>query len=108
MIDISKIEGFEWDKGNSSKNKEKHNVSKDECEEVFFNQPVRFFDDEIHSKTEKRYGILGKTNKGRKIVVFFTVRSKRIRVISARSQGIKDKKVYNEVEQAFIKEYEVK
>jgi len=103
MIDIFKIKGFDWDKGNIDKNKDKHNVSKDECEEAFLNQPARFFDDDIHSKNEKRYGLLGKTNKGRKIVVFFTVRNQKIRVISARDQGIKDRKIYEEVELAFKK-----
>ena len=101
MIDIAKIKGFAWDKGNINKNKDKHNVSKDECEEAFLNQSAHFFDDEIHSKNEKRYGLLGKTNKGRKLVVFFTIRSQKIRVISARDQGIKDKKIYEEVELTF-------
>lgn len=103
MINISKIKGFDWDKGNIDKNKDKHNISKAECEEAFLNQPVRFFDDDIHLKNEKRYGLLGKTNKGRKIVVFFTVRSQKIRVISARDQGIKDRKIYEDVELAFKK-----
>jgi len=108
MFAIAKIKGFEWDEGNISKNKEKHKVSKEEAEEVFLNQPVRFFDDEVHSKSEKRYGLLGKTNKGRKLVVFFTIRSNKVRVISVRAQGIKDREIYEAVEQIFKKESEVK
>ncbi len=101
IFDPSKIEGFEWDEGNLDKNKKKHKVDYKECEEVFLNEPVRVFDDEIHSKTEKRYGALGKTNAGRCLVIFFTIRNKRIRVVSARDQGKKDRKVYEEVEREF-------
>lgn len=100
-LDLSKIEGFEWDKGNIEKNKLKHHVNKEECEEIFLNQPVRIFDDEVHSKLEKRYGALGKTNKGRRLVIFFAVRKNKIRVISARNQGKKDRKVYQEVEEPY-------
>lgn len=97
-FDLSKIEEFEWDEGNIEKNKDKHGVEREECEEAFTNQPVRIFDDEVHSAKEKRYGVLGKTNNGRCLVVFFTIRSKKIRVISARDQGKKDRKIYEEVE----------
>ena len=66
MINLSQLEGFEWDRGNSDKNKDKHDVEKDECEAIFFNQPVIIFSDAQHSTTkEKRYGALGKTNEGR-------------------------------------------
>lgn len=106
-FDIAKIEGFDWDKGNIDKNRIKHNVFKEECEQMFLNQPLRIFDDEVHAKQEKRYGALGKTNKGRCLVIFFTVRSHRIRVISARDQGKKDRKIYQEAERQFKKESEV-
>lgn len=102
-FDISKIEGFEWDQGNIEKNKLKHNVNKEECEEAFLNQPLRIFDDEIHSGAEKRYGLLGKTNKQRRLVVFFTIRDNKIRVISTRDQGKKDRKIYDEIENQYKK-----
>lgn len=107
-FDFSKLEGFEWDQWNVNKNWEKHKVDYKECEEIFINEPVRIFDDNIHSKSEKRYAALGKTNKGRCLVVFFTIRKKKIRIISARDQGQKDRKVYEETEKEFIKEREVK
>lgn len=102
-FDIYKIEGFEWDQGNIEKNELKHNVNKTECEEVFLNQPLRIFDDEIHSGVEKRYGLLGKTNKQRRLVVFFTIRANKIRVISTRDQGKKDRKIYDEIENQYKK-----
>ena len=100
-FNISKISGFDWDKGNLEKNRIKHNVTKEECEEIFFNQPLQIFDDEVHSKNEKRYGALGKTNKGRKLVAFFTIRKNKIRIISARNQGNRDKKLYQEIEEIY-------
>lgn len=102
-FDISKIEGFEWDKGNVDKNKIKHEVEKKECEEVFFSQPLEIFDDEVHSRTEKRYGALGKTSLGRSLTIFFTIRKNKIRVISAYDQGKKDRKLYLEIEKEFKK-----
>lgn len=93
-FDILSIEGFDWDKGNSEKNRIKHKVRKEECEEVFFNKPFRIFDDQVYSKTEKRFGALGRTDKGRLLAVIFTVRSRMIRVISARDQGHRDRRAY--------------
>ncbi len=99
MIDFSKIEGFEWDKGNSEKNKNKHSVEKDECEAIFFNLPLIIFYDEQHSTAkEKRYGALGKTNEDRKLAIYFTIRNNKIRIISARDQGKKDKETYSKEE----------
>ncbi len=101
--DLTKIDGFEWDEGNSLKNKIKHDVESKECEEVFLNEPLRFFDDDIHSGNEKRYGVLGKTNNGRKLTMFFTIRKYKIRVISAYDQGKNDRKIYALVEVEFEK-----
>ena len=57
------LEGFEWDKGNSHKNWINHNVANSECEEVFFNQPLIVSHDSKHSINEKRYYVLGHTEK---------------------------------------------
>ena len=95
---ITSIEGFDWDTGNSEKNWVKHNVRKNECEEVFFNKPVRIFDDNVYSKTEKRFGALGRTDRGRRLTIIFTVRKKMIRVISARDQGHHDRKIYDAIQ----------
>ncbi len=94
---------FDWDKGNSNKNKIKHNVEDRESEETFSNQPLVIFEDKTHSQQEERWGALGKTNEGRKLAVYFTVRNNRIRVISARDQSQKDRAVYINLEQQQIK-----
>lgn len=98
---LTSIEGFEWDCGNIDKNWTKHRVRKEECEEVFFNKPLRIFNDSVYSKNEKRYGALGKTNAGRRLTIIFTIRKKMIRIISARDQGKKDRMFYITIEQKF-------
>lgn len=85
---------FDWDEYNKDKNWEKHRVDFRECEQVFFNEPVKFFPDPKHSKTEKRLVAYGKTNKGRKLTVVFTIRNKKVRVISARPMSRKERRIY--------------
>lgn len=79
--------GFEWDEGNRFKNWLKHNVSINECEEIFSNEPLIILPDTQHSGSEKRILALGKTNQGRKLTIVFTIRKKFLRVISGRNQN---------------------
>jgi|SRR3990167_2066120 len=88
------IEGFDWDEGNITKNLAKHSVSVKECEEVFLNIPWVIYLDQKHSIKEKRYVILGKTNQGRQLQIVFTIRTVIIRVISARNQSRKERRLY--------------
>lgn len=96
MDSLSQVEGFEWDQSNIEKNWEKHRVSYLECEEVFFNQPLLVQEDEIHSKYEPRYYVLGRTNDGRHLFIVFTIRRNRIRVISARNMSRRERRIYRE------------
>ncbi|MCO6453343.1 MAG: BrnT family toxin [Caldilineales bacterium] len=96
MIDLNQIEGFEWDDGNQTKNWVGHQVSTTECEEVFFNLPLLLVDDIRHSQVEKRCYVLGQTNADRRLFIAFTVRTKRIRVISARDMSRKERQKYAE------------
>lgn len=91
-------EGFEWDKFNAGKIREKHRVLPSECEQVFFNRPLVVSGDREHSAKENRYYALGQTDAGRKLFVVFTVRKKRLRVISARAMSRKERKVYEDYE----------
>ena len=90
--------GFDWDDGNIEKNWRKHRVSPAECEQVFFNRPLVVQDDASHSKTEKRFYTLGKTDLDRKLFLVFTIRNNLIRVISARDMSRKERRVYNHEE----------
>jgi len=88
--------GFDWDEGNFLKNWESHGVSHLEAEQVFFNEPILLYVDEKHSKRESRWYVLGRSDEQRKLMVVFTVRNKKIRVISARSMSRKERKIYEE------------
>lgn len=94
-LDISKIEGFDWNKGNLEHIK-KHNINYRECEEAFFNKPLIVNEDESHSQTEERFRVYGQTDKSRLLFVIFTVRGNKIRVISARNQNRKERREFQE------------
>lgn len=97
MTDLTRITGFDWDKGNARKN-EKHGVAPAEAEQVFFNQPLLLLDDVRHSQTEPRFQALGKTHDGRLLHITFTVRENgtKIRVISARDIHRKERIIYEQ------------
>jgi len=95
---LDECSGFDWDKYNSYKNWSKHNVSKNECEEIFFNQPLIIADDIRHSNSERRFFSLGKTDRERKLFIVFTVRENLIRVISARDMTTTEKRKYKRYE----------
>ena len=92
---LSQLEGFDWDKGNSYKSILKHKVSAQESEEVFANKPLIILPDETHGQpVETRFHAFGKTLEGRLLLVSFTIRTKKIRVISARPMNAKEREFY--------------
>ena len=84
---------FEWDKHNIE-HVRIHKVEPGECEQVFFNIPLTVEIDVIHSRDEKRYFAIGKTNMNRTLVVIFTVRKIKMRVITARDADKKERMRY--------------
>ena len=98
MIDWARIEGFDWDEGNSRKSVDKHDVTQAEAEQVFFNEPLLVAEDARHSDREARLHALGCTDADRLIHVTFTLRrdDTMIRVISARSMHRKERRRYEQ------------
>jgi hypothetical protein len=96
VITIKEPYEFEWDKGNKDKNWLKHKVKNEECEEIFFDKKKKILKDVLHSGKEKRFIILGKTKKERLLFVVFTIRNKKVRVISARDVNKKEVILYEE------------
>lgn len=94
--DFTKIEftDFDWDEGNRQKNWLKHKVRLEECEEIFYNEPIRIYKDLHHSELEVRLVAYGRTDMGRKLTVVFTLRKTKIRIISARDQSRKERRFY--------------
>ena len=52
---LGECSGFDRDKGNELKNWSKHQVTKQECEEIFFNRPFIVANDRKHSISEERF-----------------------------------------------------
>src|SRR6266568_3597571 len=98
MIDWARIEGFDWDEGNSRKSVDKHGVTQAEAEQVFFNEPLLVAADARHSDHEARLHALGRTDAGRFIHTTFTLRrdDTMIRVISARSMHRTERRRYEQ------------
>ncbi|SRR6266568_5184504 len=94
IVDKVSLE-FEWDNGNSGKNK-KHMVDDKEAEEVFFDEKRFIFKDKLHSGNEERIRIIGKTKAKRLLFIVFTRRNKKIRIISARNINKKEVFLYEE------------
>lgn len=95
MVDLDHTTGFEWDEGNYRKNYDKHDVSQEEAEQVFFGEPLLTFKDPGHSISERRFHALGVTRAGRGLHVTFTLRGTKIRVISARNMSRKEQRMYS-------------
>ena len=86
--------GFEWDEPNTLKNWERHGVTPEEAEDMFFNEPLVVRSDLRHSKREKRYYALGQTGGGRHLFVAFTIRGSLLRVISVRDMNRREMDAY--------------
>jgi uncharacterized protein len=97
------LEGFEWDEGNSYKSWLTHGVTNDEAEQVFSNAPFYTYPDLVHSASEERTIIMGKTDSGKAVLISFTHRGRKVRAISSRWMGRRDRKKFNEATQGNTK-----
>lgn len=91
---FSEVTEFDWDEGNIEKSNIKHGIKPTESEEVFFQKPLILFPDVEHSKNEERFIALGMTKKGRKLIISYTMRKNKIRIISTRVQNKKERSIY--------------
>ena len=95
---LSECIGFDWSDANTPKNWERHQVTPEEAEDVFFNELLIARSDLRHSKREKRYYALGQTASDWRLFVSFTIRHKLIRVISVRDINHKEQEIYDKHE----------
>jgi uncharacterized protein len=75
---------FEWDEKKAESNFVKHGIQFEEAVTVFADPYLMFTEDSSHSQGEERELAIGEMEDGSIIVVVFTMRGERIRVISAR------------------------
>jgi uncharacterized DUF497 family protein len=91
---LDDCESFDWNKGNSEKIWLRHQVMRNECEDVFFHPRVIVDVPLAESLLETRYQVLGITNAGRRLFLVVTIRKNKIRVISARDMNKKERQLY--------------
>ena len=90
---------FEWDTDKASRNFRKHNVSFAEVASVFGDLLSSTFPDPDHSVEEDRFITIGSSERGRVLVVSYTDRADRIRIISARPAMRHERRAYEEGEE---------
>ena len=88
-----KVEGFQWDEGNGSKNWTRHQVSQTEAEQVFLNRPLVVAAAPVTD--EPRQFAFGRTDAGRLLTVVFMVRGAHLRVISVRPMSRRERRSYD-------------
>ena len=75
---------FEWDPAKAEANLKDHGVSFDEATTVFRDTLSITITDPDHSDSEDRFIDIGMSHRGQLLVVSYTERKDRIRIISAR------------------------
>lgn len=85
---------FEWDEAKAESNFKKHGVNFEEAETVWRDYfYIDLFDDE-HSVEENRFLMIGESEGKRLLIVSYTERKSRVRIISARELTAKERKDY--------------
>jgi len=87
---------FEWDQTKDKLNIKKHGVSFEEASTIFGDPFSLTIFDEGHSLREDRFITVGKSYKGKIIVVVHADRRTNVRIISARPATRQEKKQYTE------------
>ncbi len=87
---------FEWNAAKARINQRKHAVSFEDARKVFDDPLARIFDDEAHSRNEKREILIGHSASGRLLLVCFTESPDVIRIYSARPATPRERKDYEE------------
>ena len=87
---------FEWDPEKARENEQKHDVTFLEASEVFGDDQSSSVRDPDHSVGEERYLIFGVSKQGKHLVVSYTERDERIRLISARQMTSRERKAYEQ------------
>ncbi len=88
---------FDWDQWNVQKNEQKHGVSRLEAESTFYDSRLRLFEDQKHSSPrERRYIMYGRGLESRVLMIAFTLRAKRVRIITARPASRKERRIHEQ------------
>ena len=90
-----KIEGFIWREEIVDKLRWKHNLTTDEVEEIFQGKPKFLKKEKGKVEAEDLYNVLGQTESGRYLTVFFIYkRSRQVLIVTARDMNVKERRYY--------------
>ena len=87
---------FEWDSKKAKDNLRTHGVSFEEALTVFADPVASIFDDPDHSEDERRELIIGHSANQRLLIVSFTEREPRTRIIGAREATAHERQDYEQ------------
>ncbi|MGI8811647.1 MAG: BrnT family toxin [Pyrinomonadaceae bacterium] len=87
---------FDWDKNKAASNLAKHKVSFEEAATVFDDPLSDTFDDPDHSADERRFLIIGHSEKGKLLFVSHTDDGETTRIISAREPTRGEQELYEQ------------
>jgi uncharacterized DUF497 family protein len=87
---------FEWNATKASNNEQKHGVTFKEAIQIFADEYSSTAADPDHSADEERFLIFGATKTGKFLVVSFTDRDGRIRIINARPMTPRERRAYEQ------------
>jgi uncharacterized DUF497 family protein len=91
---------FEWDPAKAAANAKAHSVSFEEAVTVFQDPMTKVHSDPDHSESERREILIGHSMQARLLLVAFTDRQGKIRLISARRVTRRERREYEESQQA--------
>ncbi len=90
MLKLDKQRHFDWDKANIDKSYLKHGITSNQAEEAFLDEKAIVLRDFKHFQKEERYLLIGEISTKKILLVVFTIRAKKIRIISARAANKKE------------------
>jgi hypothetical protein len=90
---------FEWDPAKAAANAKTHGVSFEEAVTVFQDPLAKVVPDPDHSESERREILIGHSAQVRLLLVAFTDRQGKIRLISARQVTRRERRDYEESQQ---------
>ena len=85
---------FEWDAGKAASNPSKHGISFAEAMTVLKDTLEVMIPDPAHSEAELRFVSIGLSEAQRLLVVAYTERDQRIRIVSARQATPRERRQY--------------
>jgi len=90
-----RIDDFIWLPDIIEKLLDKHDVTEEEAESIFFDEPRFFFVESGHQRGEDVYAAMGRSDSGRYLIVFFIYKPGNLALIlSARDMDRKERRRY--------------